>query len=127
MRNYIKPVAINNEELAEGVYAASGTPGCYTVTSNIHQGPQTGRGDFRIQINGVHKADHTKETQWLHITFNMPVVYKSSNGTLESGDGTNTLCIKYTYHQNPIDNIGLGDLIVESGVGLAVISLRITD
>lgn len=127
MKNYTKPIMIVNEELAEGIYAASGASECYTVTSNIHQGPQTGRGDFRIQINGMHKADHTKETQWLHITFNLPVVYKSSNGILESGDGTNTLCIRYSYHQNPNDNIGLGDLVVESDAGLAILNLRITD
>ena len=124
---YNKPVILTNEDMAEGVYAASGDNGCYTANAYIHQTPETGRGDYRIQVNGQHHADHTKEQQWLHITFNMPVTYKSSQGTLESGDGTSTLVITYHYHQNPTDNIGLGDLVVEADAGLAVKSVSITD
>lgn len=121
---YSKPVILANNDLAEGVYAASG---CYTASAYIHQTPETGRGDYRIQVNGKHDADHTKETQWLHISFNQPVVYSSSQGTLESGNGTASLVIRYTYHQNPTDNIGLGDLVVQSDSGLAITSVSITD
>ena len=121
---YRKPIILTNDSLFEGVYVASG---CYTATAYIHQTPETGRGDYRIQVNGKHDADHTKETQWLHITFNMPVVYGSSNGTLESGNNTNTLVIRYNYHQNPTDNIGLGDLVVNADQGLSVTSVSITD
>lgn len=121
---YEKPLILRTEDLAEGIYAASG---CYTATAYIHQTPQTGRGDYRIQVNGVHKADHTKEKQRLTISFNMPVNYSSSNGTLVSGDGTSTLVIEYSYHQNPSDNIGLGDLVVQADSGLAVTDVKITD
>ncbi len=121
---YRKPVIMTTEDMAEGVYLASG---CYTATANIHQRPETGRGDYRIQVNGQHKADHTKDTQLLTITFNQPVTYGSSNGSLQSGDGTTTLTIQYHYHQNPSDNIGLGDLVVQADPGLEVISVKITD
>lgn len=121
---YVKPEVKVDCGLTEGVYMQSG---CYTVTANIHQSPQTGRGDYRIQVNGSHKADHTKDKQWLVIVFNQAVVYKSSNGTLISGDGTNTLTMEYYYHQNPNDNIGLGDLCVEADAGLQIISANITD
>lgn len=124
---YQKPTIFKTEDLTEGVYAASGSQGCYEVTANIHQVPQTGRGDYRIQVTGKHNADHTRETQWLHITFNQPVTYSSSTGTLISGDGTTTLVIEYHYHQNPTDNIGLGDLVVVSDPGLAISSVSITD
>lgn len=127
MKNYESPVVLGNEELAEGVFAAASGAGCYTATANIHQVPQTGRGDYRIQVNGVHNADHTKETQWLTISFNQNVTYKSSNGTCKSVDGTPELVIEYHYHQNPTDNIGLGDLVVESDPGLEVSSVKITD
>lgn len=121
---YEKPLILRTEDLAEGIYAASG---CYTATATIHQKPETGRGDYRIQVNGIHKADHTKDKQWLTISFNMPVTYGSSSGTLKSGDGTSTLVIEYSYHQNPSDNIGLGDLVVEADPGLAVAGVKITD
>lgn len=123
---YQKPTLYKTEDLAEGVYAASGS-GCYTTTARIHQRPETGRGDYRIQVDGRHHADHTRETQWLHISFNQPVNYSSSQGTLQSGDGTTTLVIEYHYHQNPTDNIGLGDLVVVSDPGLSVTGASITD
>ena len=60
MRNYMKPVVIVNSEVSEGVYAASGSADeCYTVTAYIHQRPQMGRGDYRIQVNGRHEAAGT--------------------------------------------------------------------
>lgn len=121
---YTKPRIILTDDMAEGVYVASG---CYTATANIHQRPETGRGDYRIQINGKHDADHANETQWLHITFNNPVVYKGSGGTIEGAESGLTLTVRFNYHQNPTDNIGLGDLIVEADEGLAVVSVSITD
>lgn len=132
MKKYEKPIVMVDENLSEGVYTASGAngEGCYTTTANIHQTPQTGRGDYRIQVNGQHHADHTKEAQLLTISFNQPVTYVSCNAngaTLQSGDGTQTLNISMSYHQNPNDNIGFGDLIVTSDAGLAITGASITD
>ena len=91
MRNYMKPVVIVNSEVSEGVYAASGSADeCYTVNAYIHQRPQLGRGDYRIQVNGRHEAadGHHSGQQVLTMNFNQPVTYVSSNGTLSAGDGT---------------------------------------
>lgn len=121
MKDYSKPIIVRNEELAEGVYAASGD--CYVVNAYIHQIPEYGRGDYRIQVNGVHNAadGHHSGEQVLTLVFNIPVTYKSSNGTLVGGDNTNAISIKYNYHNNQVDNIGLGDVIVEADAGLAVV------
>ena len=113
-----------DDGMAEGVYAASG---CYTADAYIHQTPQTGRGDYRIQVNGQHKSDHTKEAQVLTISFNQNVTYESGGAGLISGDGTTTLKVNLSYHQNPSDNIGFGDLIVTSNPGLAITGVSITD
>lgn len=113
--------------LAEGVYAASG---CYTANAYIRQTPEIGRLDYRIQINGTHKSDHTKDAQIMTISFNQPVNYVGfyANGaSLVSGNGTNTLVISLSYHQNPSDNIGAGDLVVTSEAGLSISSISITD
>lgn len=112
--------------IAEGVYAASGV-GCYEATAYIHQTPETGRGDYRIQVNGKHNADHTKEAQVLTISFNQNVTYVSGGAGLISGNGTNTLQVKLSYHQNPTDNIGFGDLVVTADAGLAITGVSITD
>ncbi len=128
MTNYSKPIVTVDVGMAEGVYAAGS--GCYTTTAFIHQTPQTGRGDYRIQVNGTHDADHTKEVQVLTICFNQPVEYVSCNGNgakYESGNNTTVLKITLTYHQNSTDNIGFGDLVVKSDAGLAITSVSITD
>lgn len=124
MKKYSKPTIFVNDEDSEGVYAASG---CYSITVNVHQKPQNGRGDYRIQVNGKHAADHTCNKQTLTISFNMPVVYKSSGGIIQGSTTGTTLVISYAYHQNPTDNIGLGDLIVEADQGLQVTSVALTD
>ena len=126
MREYAKPVVTVDNGLAEGVYAASGA-GCYTASANIHQTPETGRGDYRIQVDGKHSSDHTREKQVLTISFNQNVTYVSGGAGLISGNGTPTLMIKLSYHQNPNDNIGFGDLIVTAETGLAITGVSITD
>lgn len=127
MKTYSKPIVTVDNGLAEGVYAASGANGCYTSDAYIHQTPQTGRGDYRIQVNGHHVADHTKEAQVLTIHFNQNVTYVSGGAGLISGDGTTTLKVKLSYHQNPTDNIGFGDLVVTSDASLAITGVSITD
>lgn len=124
---YEKPMVISSEDMAEGVFMASGA--CYTASANIHQTPETGRGDYRIQVNGHHDAadGHHCAHQVLTISFNQPVSYSSSNGQLRSGDGSTTLVIDYAYHQNAIDNIGLGDVVVTADPGLAVTGVQIDD
>lgn len=124
MSNYKKPVISIDNGLAEGVYAASG---CYSTNAYIHQTPQTGRGDYRIQVNGKHSSDHTKESQILTISFNQNVTYVSGGAGLVGGNGTTTLIISLSYHQNPNDNIGFGDLVVTSDAGLSITSASISD
>lgn len=83
--------------------------------------------DYRIQVNGKHNADHTKEAQVLTISFNQNVTYVSGGAGLISGNETTTLKVKLAYHQNPTDNIGFGDLVVTSDAGLAITGVSITD
>lgn len=130
MKQYTKPMVSIDDGMAEGVYAAASgaaSTGCYSATAYIHQTPQTGRGDYRIQVNGQHHADHTKEAQILTISFNQNVTYVSGGAGLISGNGTTTLTIKLGYHQNPNDNIGFGDLVVTANTGLAITGVSITD
>ena len=126
MKIYTKPQAEKvTFNYKEQIVASSN--GCYTTNAYIHQIPETGRGDYRIQVNGYHQAGHYCEHQVLSISFNMPVTYVSSQGSLNSGNGTTTLIIDYNYHNNEIDNIGLGDLVVNADSGLAITGVSISD
>jgi hypothetical protein len=127
MEGYESPVILYNEDVAEGIFAASGSVGCYTVTSTAVQSPETGRENYVIQVNAAHNATHTSSSQVLTISFNQPVTYVSSHGSLQSGDGTSTLQIGYNYTQNETDNIGLADITVSAGAGLEITSVSISD
>lgn len=124
MKTYNKPTIKINDEYSEGVYAASG---CYQVSAVVHQVQQVGRTDYRIHIQGKHVADHTTDKQTLTISFNMPVIYKSSSGILISPSVGTTISISYNYRQNTTDNIGLSDLVVEADQGLQIVSVSISD
>lgn len=128
MMNYERPMLVKTEQMSEGVYLASGV-GCYTASASAHQAPELGRENYRIQVNGKHSADHTREAQTLIISFNLPVTYVSGGAGYISGNGTTTLTVALKYHQNTNDNIGLGDLIVTAGEGLEVLKdgVAITD
>lgn len=128
MKNYIKPMVLSNEELAEGVFAGSGVVdnGCYTVTPRPHQFTQDGRADYRFQFDAVHSADHSCDTQNLIINFDRSVTYVSSNGKPVTSSG-NTIVIEYHYHNNASDNIGLGDVVVNSDGEPIILSVKMTD
>lgn len=118
MSNYEKPIVLANSELSEGVYAASGYQGTgnYNVTANIHQRPETGRQDYRIQVDANYTSDGEKGNgQILTVTFNKPVtgVTCPAGGTVIQGAG-NTIIIQYDKTPNNNENIGFGDLIVTS-------------
>ncbi len=125
MEKYVKPTVMLNDEVSEGVYAASG---CYSVRTTVHQDAvENGKLTYRFQVDADHDADHTCSSQTLYMTFNQPVEYQYSNGTLiGSGTGT-TLQIQFSYWNNPSDRIGLGEITVTSEPGLVATSLKMTD
>lgn len=127
MKNYKKPIVMINEDMAEGVYAASGN--CYTCTANITQTPDVGRDYYVIQINASHNAldNHHSSSRTVVIQFNSPVTYLKSNAASVSGSGSSTLYLTFTdgtngsYHNNASDSIGLGQLEVSAAEGLAIL------
>lgn len=132
MKNYVKPVVLSNDELAEGVYAASGVGSeCYYPTAYIHMTPEAGRDNYCIQANTVHNAvdGHHSTEQVLTIYFNQPVTFEwcsSSNAVYTSGNGTAALVLTYNYHANANENFGLGDIYVKSEDGLTVTGAKLT-
>lgn len=125
MKTYEKPCVLVNEELAEGVYAASG---CYVASSKIHQSPEEGRGNYCIQLGATHEAadGHHSTMQTFEVTFNQPVEYVSSLAQSVSGSGSTKLVLSYNYHSNGYECIGLGDLYVISDANLAILDTKCT-
>lgn len=123
MKNYEKPIILFNEDIAESVYAGSGD--CYTFNIKKVQSPEQGRNNYKFQINGDHHAvdGHHSTLRTVVVEFNQPVYYVSSLAEDVTGSGSPVLVLTYergngSYHNNAIENIGLGDLVVTSGEGL---------
>ena len=88
---------------------------CYTCNAHINQRPEVGRDDYRIQINAQHHGDHTSDEQILTMIFNHPATFIGcSNGSLHGSNNKSEIQVKLRYHNNPNDNIGMGDFTVKS-------------
>lgn len=121
MSSYEKPVLVELDETVEGVYAASG---CYTVTARIHQ---QANNIYRIQVDAKHDTTHSCSKQTLFLSFNMPVEYQGSSGTLRGSSAGTQIAIDYSYWNNPKDNIGLADVTVSAEDGLVITGAWMTD
>lgn len=88
---------------------------CYSCTAQINQRPETGRDDFRIQINAQHHGNHICDEQYLTVIFSNRATFIScSNGSLMGPNNTERIEVRLRYHNNPNDNIGMGDFTVKS-------------
>lgn len=140
MKNYEKPVVMINEELAEGVYAASGS-GCMTVTTYISQQPsQNYANKYAVWIESNHDGSlyngdgHTASGITVTLYFNQAVTcedndfYQSENipFTVTSGNGTPTITVHFDAN---VPNAGTkfwGQIYVSSEAGLALTGSTIT-
>lgn len=121
---YEKPIVVVNEDLAEGVYAASGD--CYSVSAVIVQTPELGNDTYCIQMDATHNASHHSGQQIMKIVFNQPVEHIKSGAVFVSGSGSNTLVLTYDYHANNSEFMGLGHLYVKSADALGIINANCT-
>ncbi len=134
MKNYERPIVMINEDLAEGVYAASGAGvgSCYLVNSFGCQNPYeitgTDMNAWTVHVDGVHNdPGHHSSYREVTIVFNYPVQVhaKESNTTVLSGDGTNTIVVSLNHHNNSVDNIGLSGFVVK--VDKSITDLKVTN
>ena len=91
MREYKKPVVTVDNELAEGVYAASG---CLVgrIADESYEGGMGNK--YRFAVYYTHQTkDHSNTAQSVVVKLNAPVnvVDGSAQNFLQSGNGTNTL------------------------------------
>lgn len=93
----------------------AGSP-CYTCTARINQRPETGRNDYRIQIDAHHNGNHMCDEQHLTVVFTAPVTFVncSNNNGLMGPNNSPTITVRLRYHNNQNDHIGMGDFTVQS-------------
>lgn len=78
MKNYEKPIILKNEELAEGVYAASGD----CMYAEIHNLRYDGDNTMRFGVWYQHRAsnDHCATSTYITLGFDTPVALSDTNG-----------------------------------------------
>ena len=75
MKTYEKPVVLANEELAEGVYAASGAEGgdCWTVDPVSVQDWNGSHHVFEIRCVHSNTVEHISSASTVNLTFSSPL------------------------------------------------------
>ncbi len=105
MKTYEKPVVIENEDLAEGVFAASGDSGsssdCWTVTCDSSQAYVDGVHVFRIDAYHSTSVVHISSNVTYTIKFNSVVTnaYAENSDFVCSYSG-DTVVISRSQHAN---------------------------
>lgn len=73
-KNYVKPMILANDELAEGIYLASGDGDCWTISVSKDQADAgNGASTFRIQANHSTNLQHISSKTTMVISFNQTI------------------------------------------------------
>ena len=108
MGAYVKPVILQNEDLSEGVFAASGSDGsCLSVTSWLDG--QDGSGSYRIVFKVQHTG-HQSYGQTIVATLSTSFTVVETDGTVSASVSGNTLTL---VRNNQLNDTGLVELWVK--------------
>lgn len=102
MKGYEKPVAVINNELSEGVYAASGANAsagnCWSVTPYSVQDWNGSHHVFEIHCTHSNSVEHISSASTVTLTFSNTVIDAFSE--FSSSYGGNSVTIVRTLHAN---------------------------
>lgn len=135
MKKYEKPVVVINEEIAEGVYAASGamTVGCWTATGAGRQESVTARTDWRFQVDGYHIDEAHAAKVYITFVFDKEISEATFSGYTSQGIASKTVVFELTNLAggvNPNESFGgaaLNVVTVNPETAVTLESVTITD
>lgn len=105
MKKYVRPMVLANEELAEGVYAASG---CLTASVNLVNTDTSGTANkarFNVRLDHASDDAHISQKQKVVISFSTAVKVLETGGSEVTG-GNNSASVTFvfaSYLQNYTD------------------------
>lgn len=100
MKRYQKPVAIVNEDFSEGVYAASGSADCWTVSAKSVQDSNGSHNVFEVTCKHSSDVQHISSASTVTLTFNSPITDAYSESDFTTSVSGNTVTITRTLHAN---------------------------
>lgn len=95
MKTYVKPLLLANDELAEGVYAASGD--CWTVAIRDTQPWDGNCHVFYADMTHPSGLQHISNEQRVKLVFNDEIIYAESNAYEMSYSGREVILIRYSH------------------------------
>lgn len=97
MKNYEKPIVLTTEELAEGIYAASGVDAntCWTIIDVRSTQDDNGNGEhvFEVEIEHTTEVQHISMESTTVLTFNNNVTAARTEGNCTASYSGNTVTI----------------------------------
>lgn len=99
MKYYEKPIVLANEELAEGVYAASGG-NCWAPTITSVQDYVDGKHVFEVGNSHSTDVEHISESYTIEITCSAPVTVASVENDWPCSFSGNVVTVTRTSHAN---------------------------
>ena len=100
MKNYVKPEIIVSDNIAEGVYAASGNGDCWTIDAVSVQDYNGSHNIFEIRTIHSSTAKHITSASTMVLTFNNIIVDAYSESNFQTTFSGNTVTIVRTSHGN---------------------------
>lgn len=102
MKTYERPIVLVNEELAEGVYAASGagSADCWTIDPYSVQDWNGSHHVFEVKIVHSDTVEHISTASTSVLTFNSSVSDAYSEGNCSATYSGNTVTVVRTLHAN---------------------------
>ena len=94
MKNYVKPIVLANEELAEGVYAASGAVGnanCWTISVRSDQDWNGSHHVFEVTIVHSDTVQHISTESTSVLTFSHALTDAYTESDFSASFGGNTM------------------------------------
>lgn len=126
MKNYVKPMVLVNEELAEGVYAASG---CLTASISLVNTDTNGAANkarFNVRLDHNSNDAHISEKQKVVIKFSTAVnVVETGGSNVSGGNGSDSVTLVFPSRlQNYTDGRDYTVVVepVNSGISATAIS-----
>lgn len=91
MKEYVSPIILANEDLSEGVYAASGNADCWTVEAYSVQEYDGSHHVFEVRCVHSDTVEHISSASTVVLAFNYPIT--DARSEFESSVSGNTVTI----------------------------------
>lgn len=100
MNHYEKPIVLANEDIAEGVYAASGSADCWSVAAYSVQDWNGSHNVFEVDITHSDSVEHISTASTVTLAFNNALTDAYTENNWDCSYSGNTVTVTRESHAN---------------------------